>query len=151
MLNMIFPIIKNVSSSTFHKKKLRLSLREFKKILPNTYIYESILITIYMNANIMTTQIFNLIKYVLRGHWRSQKVNFMIKIPFSLNIFFPNYNLDIRSYWQLLSLFYFLTHKCKTYPLFVANSPIYFFKIIKYYPTTLDTLQFTIISIYKEI
>ena len=56
--------IKNVSSSTTHKKTpaLRLSvftsLREFKKILPNTFIYESILIKIYMNTNIMNTQIF---------------------------------------------------------------------------------------------
>jgi hypothetical protein len=39
-------IIKNASSSTSHKKtpSLRLSLREIKKILPNTFIYESILI-----------------------------------------------------------------------------------------------------------
>ena len=32
---------------------LRLSLREFKKSLPNIFIYESILIKIYVNANIM--------------------------------------------------------------------------------------------------
>ena len=37
-------IFKNVSSSTSHIKTLRLSVREFKKILPNTFIYESILI-----------------------------------------------------------------------------------------------------------
>ena len=53
--------IKNVSSSTSHKKNsvftsFRLSLREFKKILPNTFIYESILIKIYMNTNIMNTK-----------------------------------------------------------------------------------------------
>jgi hypothetical protein len=47
---------------------LRLSLREFKKILPNTYIYESILIKIYMNTNIMNTQIFHKKKYDLKGH-----------------------------------------------------------------------------------
>ena len=29
------------------------SVREFKKILPNTFIYDSILIKIYMNTNIM--------------------------------------------------------------------------------------------------
>ena len=54
-------IIKNVSSSTTHKKtpSLRHSLREFKKILPKTFIYESILIKIYMNTNIMNTQIFH--------------------------------------------------------------------------------------------
>ena len=55
--------IKNVGSSTFHKKtpssrlsifpSFGLSLREFKKILPNTFIYESI--KIYVNANIMNT------------------------------------------------------------------------------------------------
>ena len=60
-------VIKNVSSSTSQKKtpSLRpyvlmsfwLSLRDFKKILPNTFIYESILIKIYMNTNIMNTQI----------------------------------------------------------------------------------------------
>ena len=48
---------------------LRLSLRKFKKILPNTFIYESILIKKnYMNTNIMNTQIFHLNKYDLKGH-----------------------------------------------------------------------------------
>ena len=49
---------KNVSSSTSHIKtlSLRLSLQEFKKI-HNTLIYESILIKMYMNANIMNTKI----------------------------------------------------------------------------------------------
>ena len=54
--------IKNVSSSTSHKK-LRLYVREFN------FIYESILIKIYMNTNIMNTQIFQLNKYDLKGHW----------------------------------------------------------------------------------
>ena len=45
-----------------HKRSLKvtkghLSFREFDKILPNTFIYESILIKIYMNTNIMNTQI----------------------------------------------------------------------------------------------
>ena len=63
-------IIKKVSSFTSHKKAcfLRLSLREFKKSLPNTFIYESILMKIYVNANNMNTQIFHLIKYDLNGH-----------------------------------------------------------------------------------
>ena len=71
-------IIKNVSSSTSHKKtpflrpyvfpSFRLSLRDFKKILPNTFIYESILIKIYMNTNVMNTQIFYFYKYDLKGH-----------------------------------------------------------------------------------
>ena len=79
----IFFFIKNVSSSTTHKKlrlyvfpslrlyvftSFRLSFREFKKILPNTFIYESILIKIYMNTNIIYTQIFHLDKYDLKGH-----------------------------------------------------------------------------------
>ena len=34
----------------------------------NMSIYESILITTYMNANIMNTQIFHLIKYDLKSH-----------------------------------------------------------------------------------
>ena len=63
-------IIKNVSSSTSHKKtpSLRLSLREFKKILPNTFIYELILIKIYMITNIMNTQIFYKKNYDLKGY-----------------------------------------------------------------------------------
>ena len=36
--------------------------------LPNTYIYESILIEIYMNANIMNKQIFHFNKYNFKGH-----------------------------------------------------------------------------------
>ena len=36
--------------------------------LPNTFIYESILRKIYMNANIMNMQIFHLFKYDLKGH-----------------------------------------------------------------------------------
>ena len=70
-----FYFIKNVSSSTSHKKirvfvfpSFRLSLRYFKKILPNTFIYESILIKIYMNTNVMNTQIFYFYKYDLKGH-----------------------------------------------------------------------------------
>ena len=53
-------VIKNVSSSTSHKKNsvftsFCLSLREFKKILPKTFIYELIMIKNYINANIMNT------------------------------------------------------------------------------------------------
>ena len=53
-------IIKNVSSSTSHKK-LRLSIiclyGNLKKKSSYHILYESILIKIYMNANIMNTQI----------------------------------------------------------------------------------------------
>ena len=75
LIVLILMFIKNVSSSTYHKKTpslrlsvLRLSLPEFKKILLNTFIYESILIKIYINTNIMNTQIFHLKKYDLKGH-----------------------------------------------------------------------------------
>ena len=66
--------IKNVSSSSSHKKtpslrpSLGLYVREFKKILPNTFIYKSILIKIYVYTNSMNTQIFYLKKYDLKGH-----------------------------------------------------------------------------------
>ena len=54
-------------------------------LLPNTFIYKSIFIKIYMNANIMNSQIFNLNKYDLKGHWRSQKF-----LQFSVNPTLPN-------------------------------------------------------------
>ena len=41
--------------------------------LPNTFIYKSILIKIYMNAIIMNMQIFLINKYDIKGHLRSQK------------------------------------------------------------------------------
>ena len=79
MLTLCLMFIKNVSSSTTHKKinlsvftsfclPVSPSFREFKKILPNTFIYESILIKIYMKTNILNTQIFYLNKYDLKGH-----------------------------------------------------------------------------------
>ena len=69
--------IKEVSFSTSHKKLnlyVRLYFWEFKKIIPTTFIYESILRKIYMNTNIMNTQIFHLKKFVLKvieGHKNS--------------------------------------------------------------------------------
>ena len=58
-----------------HKSSFNFSLNptpsvflEFKKILPNIFIYESILIKIYMNTNVMNTQIFHFDKYDLKGH-----------------------------------------------------------------------------------
>ena len=47
------------------KNSVFTSVREFKESLSNTLIYESILIKHYVNANIMNTQIFHLIKYNL--------------------------------------------------------------------------------------
>ena len=46
-----------------------MKLREFKEILPRTIIYEPILIEKKcMNANIMNTHMFYMIKYDLKGH-----------------------------------------------------------------------------------
>ena len=65
--------IKKVGSSTTQKNtsSLRLygfpSLREFKKILPCTFIYEPILIQKNIIADIITTQIFDLIKYDMKS------------------------------------------------------------------------------------
>ena len=59
-----------------------------QEILPNTFIYESILMKIYMNANIMNTQIFHFI--------RSQKVTFIFVLV--------TFNLNLRSYGQLFVL-----------------------------------------------
>ena len=43
------------------------------RTLPNTFIYELILIKNFINAIIINTQVFNLNKYDLKGHLRSQK------------------------------------------------------------------------------
>ena len=60
-------IIENVSSCTSHINTLSLrlsavftSVREFKKILPNTYIYESILIKYFIKLSMTST--------VIQGH-----------------------------------------------------------------------------------
>ena len=44
-----------MTSKVIEGHKGSVPLREFKKILPNTFIYESILIKIYMNTNIMNS------------------------------------------------------------------------------------------------
>ena len=48
-----------------HKNSFNFSVNP---TLPKTYIYESIWIKMYMNANIMNTKIFYLNKYDLKGH-----------------------------------------------------------------------------------
>ena len=61
-------IFKNVSSSTSLKKLWNcktLKIQEFSFFLSRTFIYETILIKVFMNANIKKTQI--------RGHQRSHK------------------------------------------------------------------------------
>ena len=62
--------------------KGHLSFRKFEKILPNTFIYESILIKKKNNTNIINTQILK----VTKGH---------------LYVYF---NLNLRSYGQLFVL-----------------------------------------------
>ena len=61
-------IIINISSSKSHQKNRLSFQREFKKLLPNTFIYESILLKIHMNANIMDMQLFNILKYNIKGY-----------------------------------------------------------------------------------
>ena len=57
-------LIKNASSSTTHKKTVKL----ISLYLSSTFIYEPILINIYMNANFVNMQLFHLYKYELKGH-----------------------------------------------------------------------------------
>ena len=125
----IFPLfIKNVSSFTSNKK-LRLyvftKLREFKKILLSTFIYEAILIKILLNANIMNMQIFYSIVYDLKVHWSSNKVTFIFENPFIA------IQVRIRSFWYLKLKF-----------------PWYIFPQIFYLFKTFSILKFKILTIY---
>ena len=43
-------------------------MSNFEKSLSNTFIYESMLIKNYVNANITNTEIIHVIKYDLNGH-----------------------------------------------------------------------------------
>ena len=73
-------VFKNVSSSTSHKNtpSLRLSICHFRNLRKFFLtIILRFLWKIYMNANIMNTQTFILIKYDHNVRWRSQKVTFM--------------------------------------------------------------------------
>ena len=58
--------MKNISSYTSHQKTVK--LRDFSFYLSSTFIYEPILIKLYMNANIMNMQIFHFCKYDLKGY-----------------------------------------------------------------------------------
>ena len=67
-----FSFIKNASSSTSHKKTPSLRPSDcLYEILRKFFLTYSF---IYMNTNVMNTQIFDFDKYNLKGHWRSQKV-----------------------------------------------------------------------------
>ena len=57
-----------MTSKGIEVTKGHLSFREFKTILHNTFIYELILIKIYMKTIIMNTKIFHFNKYDLKGH-----------------------------------------------------------------------------------
>ena len=116
MINCIFFVIKNVSSSI----SVIPGLRDFSFFLSNTFVYEPILFRLSMNANIVKMQIFYWIKYDLRGHSRSQIMTLLIKnSPFLLFMLlidwknkvwliqrrhFPCFDLNLRSYGQLFVL-----------------------------------------------
>ena len=87
--------VKNVSSSTSHKKTP--TLWEFKKSLSNTLIYELILIKIYVNANIMNRQIFHIIKYDLKQSLKVTKSHFYVY-----------FIVNLGSYGQLFALVFVL-------------------------------------------
>ena len=59
-----------------------------------------ILPTLFMNANIINSQIVHNIKFDLKGHWRSYNHFFLISVLFSYD-----FNLDIHSLRQLSFLF----------------------------------------------
>ena len=61
----------------------------FKKKISSIYFvfYEPILFKISVNANIVKTQVFYKMKYDLKGHSRSQRRPFYLKIHFFFNIF----------------------------------------------------------------
>ena len=92
VFNQFFSGPKNIPSlSTSHKKNSVFTyVREFKKKKSSTFIYEPILVKIYMNAKIMNTQKL-FIKYDLKGYYRSQKVNlclFYVLMDNFLSLFF---------------------------------------------------------------
>ena len=64
-------VIKNISSSSSHKKRENLKLRDFSFFRSSTFIYKPIMIKKKsMDANNMERQIFNAMKYDLKGHKR---------------------------------------------------------------------------------
>ena len=133
-------IIKNVQLT----KKLRLyvipsfclSFREFKKNLPNTFIYESILIKIYMNTNIMNTPIFHLNKYDLKGHKSSSNFTVNPTLPLldgplilpSPNCLYLFLSLSI-SFSLPLSFFYSLSISLSTSLFCSMQTLIYILKV----------------------
>ena len=75
-----YVLIKNVSSSTSHKKNsVTEKLRNFSFFL-STIIFEPILIQISMNANIKKTHILYKMKYDLKGQIRPFMFIYLVQI-----------------------------------------------------------------------
>ena len=90
--------------------------RDFSFFLSGPFVYDSILLNISMNANIVKKQIFHKIKYDLKGHSRTQTTNFLFKkfclyywlIEFAWLSYFQILSQPWLTFllWQLLSLFF---------------------------------------------
>ena len=72
-----------------------------RKNLPSTFIYELILMKIYMNANIVKMQIVYIMMYGLRGHWKHHKVVFLFKNPLFLRHLICLIS-DLKDHWRSL-------------------------------------------------
>ena len=72
-----------------------------RKNLPSTFIYELILMKIYMNANIVKMQIVYIMMYGLRGHWKHHKVVFLFKNPLFLQHLICLIS-DLKDHWRSL-------------------------------------------------
>ena len=108
MIAIIILLINLFLSSSTSQKKVFMSLClcvikklwDFKKNLPSTFIYDPILMKIYMNTNNLKHKFFYFIKYDLKGHWRSHKVNFLFWNPlflryiFVLNLILSNFGMN---------------------------------------------------------
>ena len=70
----------------------------------STFVYGPILLKIYLNVNIMKTQFF--IKSYIT--WNVTLKLWITFVFFCFEPFWPNYNLDLRSYGQLVSLSYII-------------------------------------------
>ena len=100
----LIQVIKNISSSTyiFLKNSVNLSSGVLPFFLFSTFILEPILMKICMNAYHQDTIFFiksDITWNVTFMFWRSFAI-------FYIKTFWPNYNIDLRSYGQLLSLFH---------------------------------------------
>ena len=82
-------------------------LCDFSFHLSSTFIYELILIKMYMNAIIMNTQIFYQNKYDLKGQWRSQKFTLHLVLSSPLFLLLSLYiSLSISLFCHMQKLIY---------------------------------------------